>query len=249
MNLRKVRDLSLIELDNKTTMVIACDSCGAIGMKEGDTFKVPPLYVGKFTSRVALLEVLSAGAQVVAITNNVSNEMEPTGKEVIKGIYEELNEAGIDEAVLTGSTEENFKTISTAVGITVIGVVPHNCVKVNTSLDGAFVISIGLPKVGAELNYVKDEEIISYLQLKTLLSLDKVYEVIPVGSKGIAYECEQMALYNNMEICLEDKPNIDIYKSGGPATCVIAAVEADFVGELCSIIPNVNIIGRLMKNA
>jgi len=249
MKLSKVRDLNLIDLDNKTTLVIACDSCGAIGMKEGDAFKVPPLYVGKFSARVALLEVLSSGAQVITITNNVCNEMEPTGNEVINGICEELAEAGIDDAVLTGSTEENFKTISTAVGITVIGVVPHNLLKVNTSLEGAEVISIGLPKVGDEINYVKDDEIITYSHLKTLLAFKKVYEIIPVGSKGIAFECEQMALYNNLKIYFEDKPNVNIYKSSGPATCVIAAVKTDIISEICMNLPNVNIIGRLMKNA
>lgn len=246
MKLRKVRDLSLIDLDNKTTLVIACDSCGAIGMKEGDAFKVPPLYVGKFAARVPLLEVLSTGAEVMVITNNVCNEMEPTGKEMIKGISEELAEACIKEAVLTGSTEENFKTISTAVGITVMGVVPNNLLKVNTAGTGDYVISAGLPKVGDEINYVKDEEIIAYSHLKALLSLNYVCEVIPVGSKGIAYECEQMALYNNLKICFEKEINVNIQKSSGPATCVIAAVKAGFISEIREIIPNVNIIGRLI---
>lgn len=246
MKLRKVRDLSLIDLDNKTTLVIACDSSGAIGMKEGDALKVPPLYVGKFAARVPLLEVLSTGAEVIVITNNVCNEMEPTGKEMIKGISEELAEACIEETVLTGSTEENFKTISTAVGITVMGVVPNNLLKVNTAAAGDYVISAGLPKVGDEINYVKDEEIITYSHLKTLLSLNYICEIIPVGSKGIAYECEQMALYNNLEISFEEEVNVNIQKSSGPATCVIAAVKAGSISEVRKIIPNVNIIGRLI---
>jgi hypothetical protein len=249
MNLRKVRDLSLIDLDNKTTLVIACDSCGAIGMKEGDSLKVPPFYVGKFTARVALFEVLCTGAQVVAITNNVCNEMEPTGIQVIKGIREELADAGIEEAMLTGSTEENFKTISTAVGITVIGTIAHNSLKVNAVLNEAVIVSIGLPKVGDQINYVKDEEIVSYFQIKSLLKLKEVYEIVPVGSRGIAYECDQMAAYNNLKMCFEEKRNIDVFKSSGPATCVIAAVKPDFVSQICSIISNVNVIGRLENNA
>ncbi|MFL0267289.1 AIR synthase related protein [Candidatus Clostridium radicumherbarum] len=246
MKLRKVRDLSLVDLDNKTTLVIACDSCGGIGMKEGDALKVPPLFVGKFAARVPLLEVLSTGAEVMVITNNVCNEMEPTGKEMIRGISEELAEAYIDDAVLTGSTEENFKTISTAVGVTVMGLVPNNLLRVNTAAAGSYVISIGLPKVGDEINYLKDDEIITYLHLKTLLGLNYVYEIIPVGSKGIAYECEQMALYNNLKFNFEKNLNVNIQKSSGPATCVIAAVKADSIGEINEIVPNVNIIGRLM---
>lgn len=249
MKLSKVRDLSLIDLDNNTTLVIACDSCGAIGMKEGDSLKVPPLYVGKLTARVALLEVLCAGAKVVAITNNVCNEMEPTGLEVIKGIREELTEAGIEETVLTGSTEENFKTISTAVGITAIGTVSKAALRVNNVKSEAVIISIGKPKIGDEINFVRDDEIVAYSQIKTLLDSKEVYEIVPVGSKGIAYECEQMAIFNNLKLDFEEKPIVDIYKSSGPATCTIAAVNPDYIKDICSIITNVNIIGRLTNNA
>lgn len=249
MKLKKVRDLTIIELDNNTTLVIACDSCGAIGMKEGDALKVPPFYVGKFTARVALLEVLCAGAKVIAITNNVCNEMEPTALEIIKGIKDELAEALIEDTVLTGSTEENFKTTSTAVGITVIGTVKPNKLRVNAIKTDAVIIAIGMPKVGDEINYNGDKDLVAYSQIKTLQALEGVYEIVPVGSKGIAYECRQLALANNLDLELENEQKMDLLKSGGPATCAIAAVNPNSLNEICSKICNINVIGRFINYA
>lgn len=245
MEIRKVRDLSLITLDGKRTMVIACDSCGGIGMKEGDTLKIPPFYVGKFIARVPLLEVLCTGASVVTITNAVCNEMENTGIEIIKGIKAELSEAGIEDIVLTGSTEENMPTNSTALGITVIGIIDTKDLKVNKVLKDSVIISVGLPKVGSEVNVVKDEELAGYSDVNKLLSIDSVYEIVPVGSKGIAYESQQLALNNELKLHLEENIKIDIRKSGGPATCVIAAVNPEVLPKIKESIENVNIIGYL----
>lgn len=245
MEVRKVRDLSLINLDTSKTMVIACDSCGGIGMKEGDTFKVPPFILGKFAARVPLLEVMCAGAEVVTITDTVSNEMEPTGEEIIKGIKAELEGAGINDIVLTGSTEENFKTTATAVGVTVIGIAENDKLKVNKIKSDALIVSIGLPKVGGEINYVKDDEIIDYQSVKRLLTNSSVYEIVPVGSKGVAYEAEQLAANNGLILMMEKTTAVDINKSGGPATCVIAAVDNNSFKKLANEFSNINIIGYL----
>jgi selenophosphate synthetase-related protein len=117
MIVEKIRDLTIVNISDKNAIVVACDSCGSIGMKKGDVLKIPPFYSGKFTARVGIMEVLCTGAEVVTIVDTVSNEMEPTGNEIIRGIKEELKAANINEVVLTGSTEENFPTISTALGV------------------------------------------------------------------------------------------------------------------------------------
>jgi len=244
MKASKVRDLSLIKIDSEKTMVIACDSCGSVGMKEQDVLKVQPFFTGKFTLRVALMEVLCSGAQVIAVTNCVCNEMNSTGLEIIKGLKAELLEAGINSVTLTGSTEENFKTFSTGVGITVIGMVLNDELKVQKSEIGSVIVSIGLPKVGSEVNLNFDEEIICYRTLKKLLKLKYIFEILPVGSKGILYEANTLAKTNNLNLKLSSQINIDIYKSAGPSTVVIAAVKLDSLSELY-LFGNVNIIGEL----
>jgi hypothetical protein len=210
-----------------------------------DELKVPPFYVGKFAARVPLLEVMCTGAEVVTITDTVSNEMEPTGAEIISGIKEELKSAGIEDVMLTGSTEENFKTRVTALGTTVVGIANTNELKVNNIKTDALLISIGLPKVGAQINFVKDDEIVDYSSIKRLLKTDLVYEIVPVGSKGIAYEAEQLAINNRLELKLYKNTMVDINKSGGPATCVIAAIDEDSYSKIMDIAPNINIIGYL----
>ena len=248
MEIRKIRDLSLITLDEKRTMVIACDSCGGIGMKDGDSLKVPPYYVGKFTVRVPLLEVMCAGARVITITDAVCNEMETTGREIIRGIKEELKEAGINDIVLTGSTEENMITSSTALGVTVVGVVETKALKINNIKNHALVISIGLPKVGNEINFEKDNDIVDYTSIRKLLNFEDVYEIVPVGSKGIAYEANQLAVNNKLKLTLEESHQVDIKKSSGPSTCVIAAIDAKGLDIIKEAMPNVNIIGYLSKD-
>lgn len=246
MKVRKVRDLTLITLHSDQTMVVACDSCGGIGSKAGDILKVPPVYVGSFTARVVIMEVMCSGAEIVTVTNAVCNEMEPTGREIIKGIQKELKAAGIDEIVLTGSTEENFSPPSTGVGVTAIGIADNKKLKIN-STEEALIISVGIPKVGDEINLEGDREIIDYTTIKELLEKPWVYEIVPVGSKGIVYEAEQLAINNNLELILEDDIKVDIRKSAGPATCIIAAISKEYQRNVMDCRLGINIIGSLRK--
>ena len=244
MKIDKVRDLTIVELDESKSMVIACDSCGSIGMKEGDEFKVPSSIVGKFAARVPLMEVLASGAEVVSVTNAVCNEMEPTGREIIVGVKEEFKEAGISTIALNGSTEENFKTHATGVGVTVVGIA-HNSLRVNNVKEEALLVSIGTPKVGGEINLSqKDEDIADYSDIYKLLAHSEVYEIVPVGSKGILYEGELLAKNNLMELALEKDTHIDLHKTCGPATVLIAALSKDAYEEL-KFMKRMKLIGKL----
>ena len=171
MKIDKIRDLVLIDIDENKSMVIACDSCGGIGDKPHDALKVPAFITGKYTVRVGLLEVLSSGADIVTVIDNVCAEMEPTGEEIIKGIKSELKLANIDNVALTGSTEENFSCASTGLGMTVIGIGEKSKLRVNNIKDEVAVYSIGIPKVGGEINYEYDEDIFQYDVLYYLKSL------------------------------------------------------------------------------
>lgn len=245
MEVNKVRDLTLIKIDKNKTMVVACDSCGSVGMKEGDSLKVNPFYTGKYTARGTLLEVLCTGAEIVTVVDAICNEMENTGEEIIRGIEEELKVAGINRVVLTGSTEENFPTVSTALGITVIGIVDTNALRVNSVKANSILISIGLPKVGDEVKLNNDEDIVHYNDIEILLHMKGVYEMIPVGSKGIFYEARQLAKFNGMKLKIDEDINLDIMKSAGPSTVIIAAV-SDKAMDNIKHLRNFNIIGSLI---
>ncbi len=231
MNSRNFRDVVLIKIDDEKTLVIACDSCGGIGEKEFDILKVPAYITGRYTVRVGLCEVLSVGADVIAISNAVSNEMDPTAMEVIRGIQDELKIAQLKDVVLTGSTEENMKTVSTGVGITVIGIAQNNDMITVPAQKGDIAVLIGIPKLGGEVVTCSDKEIICYDDIYKLRKQKKMRQIIPVGSKGILYEAQ-----NAGKIKLYDQLSVDIYCSGGPSTCALAVMEKSLLPSLKDIL-------------
>lgn len=226
MKVSRFRDLTLIQQTEDKLLVIACDSSGAIGSKEGDLLKVPPEVVGYYATRVALMEILSVGAEVLTVIDTLAVEMEPTGRGIIKGIENLLKEAEIEAVCLNGSTEENFQTSQTAMGITIIGEVKKASIKMKTSSKGNLVVLLGIPKVGNELKLPFDKEICSIADLRSLLSIKEINEIYPVGSKGILSEAKYLADSNGCTFMTVEESTVDMKKSAGPATAVIFTIEA-----------------------
>ena len=217
MNGTKRRDLTIVPITTENYLVIACDSCGAVGIKDGDVYKLPTYYAGKFAARVALTEVMCSGASPVVITNGVSSEMYPTGEETIKGIQEELENAGLTDIMLSGSTEENFPTSMTALATTVVGIAKESDLRFKRAAIGDRLILIDSPKVGIEVD-IKGKGL--YQEISRLLSMPCVKEIVPVGSKGVAYEVETLAALSDRQAALYET-RIDYRKSAGPATCLL----------------------------
>lgn len=226
MSIRKYRDLTLIDLSDDKVLVIACDSCGAVGPKEGDLVKVSGYVVGRFTSRVALMEVLAAGAWPICVVNTLCVEPFPTGADIQCGIADELRFLGVDpEALLTGSTEKNMPTSQSGVGVTVVGIASKEQLRIGRLRAGDYLALFGLPKVGAEVS-LGDPEIADLSTIMLLLSSSQVKEIVPVGSRGIKAEAETLARLNDLELVWYEIPDeVDLYKSAGPATCLLAAGE------------------------
>jgi len=240
--MRTRRDLTIVPLETQN-IVIACDSCGAVGDKAGDILKLSPRYTGKFTARVALTEVLCSGATPVTITNGVACEMQPTGAEIILGIQEELQNARITDILLTGSTEENFVTNMTALAITVIGAAKDSELKFEAASPGDKLVLFGTPKVGAEVDL---HNVGFYSAIRQLLKLQGVKEIVPVGSKGVAYEAETLAKLSGATFALYET-SIDYYKSAGPVTCILVLCAAHAMDEVLVIYKPATAIGEIKE--
>ncbi|MGM0369468.1 MAG: AIR synthase related protein [Bacillota bacterium] len=239
------RDISIISLNTDQFLVIACDSLGGIGQKSQDEIKVTNKLVGKLTTRVALLEVLASGADPITVINTLSVELNPTGEEIITGIKEELKKLDMSN-LLNGSSEENMATVQTGVGITVIGRVDRNRIKLFSSEPNDLVVSIGIPKVGKEVLEFQDEIVDLDLILK-LLEVDYINEIIPVGSKGMLYEANLIADSNQLNLHLLDT-NLNLEQSAGPATVILLTLEERNLNRLKKIVNQpLNVIGRLEK--
>jgi len=238
---RTRRDLTIVTAGEGMCLVISCDSCGAIGLKAGDVFQVPPRITGQFTARVALTEVMCSGAMPVTVANGVACEMTPTGEAIISGIRDELENAGLTDIVLTGSTEENFPTSMTALAVTVIGVAREADLKFGPAVPGDKLILYGSPETGAGVDL---DSAGFYQEIRQLLPIADVREIVPVGSKGVAYEAETLSSLHGM--AFKAYPTgIDYDKSAGPSTCLLVLCAASSVSLASSIFPAATVIGEL----
>ncbi|MFP4021878.1 MAG: AIR synthase related protein [Halanaerobium sp.] len=243
--LNSQRDISLLQLNKKEILVVACDSAGGLGEKAQDQLRVSNKILGRYTVRVPLMEVMSLGAEVIAVVDNLAVEYEPTGREIIAGIKENL--ALINKCeLLNGSTEENIKTVQTALGVTVIGKVSIKKLKRYTSSTrNNLIAAVGLPLVGDELlkNRSQAVDFKNFLQLKKLSYIE---QFLPVGSKGILYEAKILAEENKFDFKLI-KNKVDLEKSAGPAAVVLVGLkEKDLVKLKKEIKLPVNTVGRLV---
>lgn len=217
----KGRDVEVDQIDHNTSIVTACDSCGGIGLKENDVVKFSPYIVGRFTTRVALMEVLSINATPKTMSIAISNEPSPTGDAIISGALEELKATNLESLPLAISTEKNIQTSQTALGITVIGICKNENIRVAKSKPEDFVYCVGIPKVGNEINGLDDVDIVQIKDVKELLKLKVVSDIVPIGSKGILNEIELLCRNVNCKFIYKPEKEIDMYKSAGPSTCLI----------------------------
>ncbi len=239
----KRKDLTYLNIGGEI-LVIATDSCGGIGLKENDVLNAPNQIVGSFTTRVVLFELLCAKAKILTIVNNICNEMNSTGIEIIEGIASELNNLNISRDIITGSTEENMPTTMTALGV--VGIGKCKSLPYKPCNTGDFLLLLGEPKVGGEIDFANYSNVVSYEDLKLLLDFEGTLEASPVGSKGVAFESHLLGNINNKSVALYENLGIDFNKSGGPSTCVVALVSKDYIHQLPTTKSKLTIIGEII---
>lgn len=219
------RDVILTQLQNDQILVTGCDSCGGIGLKRDDTLEAPPEVVGAITARVALLEVLSLGASVVSVAVPIANEPDATGRRLLKGVKSCLDEFGLRVPVLT-SMEKNMPTSMTALGVVVNGLA--KTIKRSPFHRGDAVYVIGRPSVGPEVIDHSDK-LLKASTIKRLLEMNFVREILPVGSKGVMGELNDMFVSRDESYQLIEGVELDMEKSCGPSSVAIVVVEKDLL--------------------
>ncbi|MDW7674502.1 MAG: AIR synthase related protein [Bacillota bacterium] len=247
LNRYSIRDLTIIPITAADNLVIACDSIGGIGPKEMDQVQVSGYVVGRFLARVPLMELIAFNATPIAVVDTLSVEWNPTGKDIYRGIEEELETAGLGSLISNGSTEENMTTNQTGAGITIIGRISKNKMKKRILQKGDELVLVGLPKVGAEVK-LEDEETVSINTVRELAENSHIKEIIPVGSKGIIHEIKEIinCQPNKLSYSVTNQKGINLEQSGGPATSILIVTSANYITELKKIVKEpVNLIGCL----
>jgi len=219
------RDLLYVRLADTDVLVIAADSNGGLGPKPADTVAVSGWVLGRFATRVPLLEVIAAGATPTIVVDTLSVEREPTGTAILEGVRAETAAAGIPLHAVTGSTEDNVPTVATGVGVTVIARARLDELRVGRARPGDVVVLVGRPKSApADVFGPDDPEVLSVGALRAAMGVPGVHEALPVGSSGVA--AEVAALARSAGARAEHAPDWPVAsdQSGGPSTAALVAM-------------------------
>jgi len=240
MEIKQVRDLTLISIDENRYMGISCDSCGAIGNKEYDVVKAPPHIVAYQTAKVVLAELLSMGFEPILLSDGLAVEMNNTGKELIEGFSKALSMLKTCKVHMTGSTEENMKTVQTSMGVTCIGICDKNKLKykktkVNNICVNNICVLLGLPLVGNDVVNNPDK-ILDISDYENLYLSSFINEILPIGSRGISSELNDLCEYNNLKFMYNNDITIDISTSAGPSCCCILTIDSNDIDNLKKLI-------------
>jgi hypothetical protein len=238
----------ILKFGKETALVLACDSAGGIGPKSHDSIWASPEVVGKFTARVALMEVLSVGASPICVVNTLSVEPNPTGSQITKGIRKELRRARISNAIPTlFSSEKNVHTMQTGLGVTIVAEGSLHKLKIGKCMPNDSVLAVGLPFVGSDVVKAERRRLIADLKDEfRLLRTPYVHELIPVGSRGILREAETLAKDSGLRFRPLPDDKIGLRKSAGPATVLLCSIPSLKWRELQkSIDKPLNIVGEL----
>jgi len=236
-HIETARDISVFEVSPDSVMVVGCDSAGGIGPKPLDQIKVSGYTLGRFTARVTLMEVLAVGALPICLTNTLGVEPDPTGFEILDGIKSEIKLARLGRSlVVIGSMEKTVAVEQTGIGVTVVGLVSKNKLKIGLSKPDDLIVAVGCPSVKNEVLPAEERgEIVDLEDLLKLMSCDFVHEVIPVGSQGIIHEANVLAKDSGLRAKL-DLPEVEAKKSAGPATAVVVTISKNALSKLSGLI-------------
>jgi hypothetical protein len=242
-------DVTVMKVPTGHAIVTGSTSSGAVGPKMMDKVKVDGKILGKFLARVALMDVTATGAFPILLSVTLGVEKEPTGNEIIEGIRRETRVLGLDpNQVLMENTEDNFETVQTGAGLTVVGFANEDELRLGKTVPGDLVVAVGKPKVGDEVLSAEVHGEIA--DLKNVVSLSQrkyVHDIMAVGSLGIANEARMMAFAVGRQLKFNEAVGVDLEKSAGPATVVLATVDAGKLEDLRVLIPKpVNVVGEIV---
>jgi len=242
-------DVTIVKVPTGHAIVAGSTSSGSVGPKVDDKVKVEGRVLGKFLARVALMDVIATGAFPMLLSVTLGVEKEPTGNDILEGIKREARTLGLDpDQVLMENTEDNFETVQTGAGLTVIGFANEEELRLGKTTPGDLIVAIGKPKVGDEVVLAEAKGEIADLKNIVQLSQKKyVHDIAAVGTFGIADEARMIAYAVGRQPKLMETKDLDLNKSAGPATVILASIDKEKLEDLTSLIRKpVSVVGEIL---
>lgn len=236
------RDLTITPLTAEKDLVVSCDISAGFGDRKLDIVKCSPEISVSFTLRTAMLELISYGATPINVVDTLSVEYDPTGIAIIQQMGKDLADMGYSDVSINGSTEDNLDIQMTTVSVTVIGQAAH---REKSQFPPATVFQLGEPLVGNEVLANLD----NIFAVKDVIKLRKelgMVDMIPVGSKGIAYELGVLAETNQLDLVIDnDVESEQLTKTAGPSTVLLVVVDNQQVEEFKRVHPELKQIAKM----
>lgn len=198
-------------------LVITSDNSGAIGQKPQDVVFVPDEVTSYFSTRVVLLEQLACFAKPLEIIL-LNFTGQDAWQRYVKGIEKLFLEVNFPLPQISGSTETNMPTLQSGFGITMIGKQQQPPI----DFSQLHWYSYGRPLVGEDL-LANSHQVANLKELVEALENHEIEQVVPVGSKGVRYELQQLGVAH---LDLSQMP-YDVDASAGPSTIVLLAVTTE----------------------
>lgn len=249
VTLMKRGDVTLMKLPTGLILSLSYTSSGGIGPKPMDKIKVDGFTLGRFMTRVALMDTISINSWPKLIIATLSVEMNPTGIEILRGIKSEAKKVGMDpDQSISMNTEENISTDQTGLGVTAVGLVHEDELRMGRTQPNDALVLIGEPKVGDEVIQAEKEGKIADLHdLVRLTQLDFIHDVIPVDTQGIAYEARMIAHMVGRQVEFYNNIKIDLEKPAGPATAVLTTMDEAQIEKLTRMTRKpITIVGKVL---
>lgn len=219
--MKKFRDVIILD---DIDLVLTTDSAAGIGEKEHDEVFSDVEMVSYYAAFVPIVEAISIRSTPFVLVDTLCNERSPYGEKIIRGIKRAMREAQMDdENGFTGSTEENFATSMTGIGVTVLS----RGYDIRKAQKGDAVYAIGRALVGEELIKYRDKamSMSDYIYLK---EQSYIHEIVPVGSQGAVHELEETEKHAGLKARIVND-DFDYNASGGPsAMCLVTMKPDDF---------------------
>ena len=242
-------DVSILKIPTGHAIVVGSTSSGAVGPKRMDQVRVKGKVLGKFLARVALMDVAATGAFPLLLSATLGVEKEPTGGEILDGIRSEAAVLGLEpNQVLMENTEDNFATVQTGAGLTVVGFANEEELRLGKTQPGDLLIAVGKPNVGDEVLPAEVRGEIADLHSVIQLAQRKfVHDIVPVGTYGVEYEARMMAYAVGRQLRLAEATGIELKKSAGPATVVLVTLNPERFEDLSSLLRKpLSVVGEII---
>jgi len=242
-------DVTFMKLPTGLILSLSYTSSGGIGPKPMDRVKVDGFTLGRFMTRVALMDTIAVNSWPRLIIATLSVEMSPTGIDILKGVKSEAKKIGLDpDQSISVNTEENISTDQTGLGLTAVGLVHEDELRIGRTQPNDALVIIGEPKVGDEVIQAEKEGKIADLQdLVRLVQLEFVHDVVPVDTQGISYEARMIAHMVGRRIEFYDNTKMDLEKPAGPATAILITMDEAHIERLRWMIRKpITIIGKVL---